>query len=163
MNSNFKIGGVYDVVCKDANGNVKWEDTAKNNVPDAGVNHALDVLLHGATQVSTWYLGLKNTGTPTAADTLASHSSWAENTNYTGDRKEYVEAAASSKTVTNSANKASFAIDTDSQTISGAFLCSVASGTSGTLLSVADFTGGDKSVDDGDTLEVTFTFTGASA
>jgi hypothetical protein len=43
-------------------------------------------------------------------------------------------------------------------TIAGAFLCNVASGTSGVLFSAGDFTGGDKSVASGDTLNVTYTF-----
>jgi hypothetical protein len=43
-------------------------------------------------------------------------------------------------------------------TIAGAFLCNVSSGTSGILFSAGDFTGGDKLVDSGDTLNVTYTF-----
>jgi hypothetical protein len=43
-------------------------------------------------------------------------------------------------------------------TIGGAFLCTVASGSSGVLFSAGDFTGGDKLVDSGDTLNVTYTF-----
>lgn len=44
------------------------------------------------------------------------------------------------------------------QTIAGAFLTSVNSGTSGVLFSANNFSGGDKSVDSGDTLSVTYTF-----
>ena len=84
-----------------------------------------------------------------------------EESSYTGNRQEYVEAAASSQSITNSANKASFSINADSQTAGGAFLASVATGTSGTLLCCAAFTGGNKSVDDGDTLEVTYTVSAA--
>jgi hypothetical protein len=43
-------------------------------------------------------------------------------------------------------------------TVAGAFLSSVDSGTSGVLFSVGSFTGGDKFVDSGDTLNVTYTF-----
>ena len=163
MESTFKIGGTFEAVCYGPDGKEKWRDTAKNLVPNAALNHILDVILHGTTAIETWYVGLKSTGTPAAADTLASHSTWTVNENYTGDRKEYTEAAASSQSVTNSANKASFSIDTDSQTIAGAFLASAATGTSGTLLCVADFTGGNKSCDNGDTLEVTYTISAADA
>jgi len=163
MESGFKVGGVFEVECFGPDGKLKWKDTAKNLVTNEGLDHILDVVLHGETAVSPWYIGLKNTGTPAAGDTLASHGTWTENTNYTGDRQEYVEAAASSQSVTNSASKASFSISVDSQTISGAFLAGAATGTSDTLLCVADFTGGDKSADNGDTLEVTYTISAADA
>ena len=163
MEDNFKIGGIFNVVCYDKDGVEKWRDEAKNIVPDAGLNHILDVVVHGTTAVSPWYIGLKGVGTAVAADTLASHASWTENTAYTGDRKEMVEAAASGKSISNSASKATFAITSDAQTIAGSFLASTATGTSGVLLSVADFTGGNKSCDSGDSLEVTYTLSAATS
>ena len=156
IKNGIKLGGYFDVVCRGPDGVVKWRERAHNLITNEGLDHILDVVLHGDTPVSPWYVGLKNTGTPAAGDTLASHVSWAENSNYTGDRKAYDEAAASSQSTTNSASKASFAIDTDSQTITGAFLCSVATTTTGTLLCAADFSS-SKAADDGDTLEVTYT------
>lgn len=161
LNAPFRIGGIFEVDCYGPDGELKWQDKAKNLVTNEGLDHILDVVLHAATQVTTWYVGLKGTGTPAAGDTLASHATWTENSNYTGDRQEYVEAAASSQSITNSANKASFPITSDAQTIAGAFLASAATGTSGTLLCVADFTGGNKSCDNGDTLEVTYTISAA--
>jgi len=164
MESAFKIGGVFDVECFGPDGNLKWKDTAKNLVPDAGLNHILDVVLHGTTPVSPWYVGLTD-GTPTAAagDTIASHAGWVEVTAYTGNRQEYVEAAASGKSTTNSASKASFPITADSTTVGGAFLFEAATGTTGVLLCVAAFTGGDKACDNGDTLSVTYTMSAADA
>ena len=160
--ARFRIGGVFTVDCFNPQGVLRWTAVAKNLVTNVGLDHILDVVLHAAAQVGTWYVGLKGTGTPAAGDTLATHATWTENTNYTeGARVAYNEAAASSQSITNSANKASFSINADTQTIAGAFLASVASGTSGTLLCVADFTGGNKSADSGDTLEVTYTISAA--
>lgn len=156
----FNFGGVFKVRCFGPDGNLKWEDVAKNLVVNEGLNHILDVVLHNQSQVTTWYIGLKNTGSPAAADTLASHAGWTENTNYTGDRKEFVEGAASGQSIDNVGNEAQFSINADSQTIAGAFLCSVATGTSGTLLCAADFASA-KSCDNGDTLEVTYTVSAA--
>jgi len=163
MKQGMRVGGVFTVKCFGPDGKLKWEDIAKNLITNEGLDHILDVLLTGSgeSQVDPWYVGLKNTGTPAAGDTLAAHATWTENANYTGDRKEYVDVASSGQSITNAASKASFSIDTNSQTIAGAFLCSAQTGTSGILLCVADFTGGDKSADSGDTLEVTYVISAA--
>lgn len=155
-----KFRGFCHIDCFGPDGKLKWSEENHNIVTNVGLNHILDVVLHGSSQVTTWYVGLKNTGSVAAGDTLASHGGWTENSNYTGNRQEYVEAAASSQSTTNSANKASFPITSDSQTIAGAFLASAATGTSGTLLCVADFSS-SKSADNGDTLEVTYTISAA--
>ena len=135
-----------------------------NIVTNVGLNHILDTELHNATQVATWYVGIKNTGSPAAGDTMASHAGWTENTNYDeATRVEYEEAAASGQSITNSANKATFTIDTDTQTIHGAFLVSNSTkgGSTGTLLCVADFAS-SKACDDNDVLEVTYTVSAAA-
>lgn len=160
MRNGIKIGGVFLVECYGPDGRLKWREWAENLITNEGLDHILDVVLHAASQVTTWYVGLKNTGAPAAGDTLASHAGWTENSNYTGNRQEYVEAAASGQSITNSANKASFSINADSQTIAGAFLASVATGTSGTLLCVANFSS-SKSADNGDTVQVTYTVSAA--
>ena len=156
-----RVGGVFNFKCYGPDGILKWEEDAKNLVPTAGLNHIVDVILNSGTQITTWYIGLKNTGTPAAGDTLASHASWTENSNYTGDRKSWTGSAAASGSTNNSSNKASFSINADSQTIAGAFIASASTGTTGTLLCAADFTGGNKSLGNGDTLEVTYTFSAA--
>lgn len=163
MRAGFRIGGTFTVVCKGPDGRVKWTETAHNLVTNVGLNHILDVILHGSSQVSTWYVGLKNTGAPAAADTLASHSGWTENENYSeATRPAYVEAAASSQSITNSASPAEFSINADSQTIAGAFLASDSTkgGTTGTLLCAVNFSSA-RSADNGDTLQVTYTISAA--
>lgn len=157
-----RIGGVFSVECNGPDGRVKWVETCHNLVVNEGLNFLLNSTFHGTTQVTTWYCGLKNTGTIAAADTLASHSGWTENSNYAGNRKAYEEAAASGQSMTNSASKAVFTISADSQTIAGAFLCSAETGTSGTLFCVADFASA-KSADNGDVINLTYQLTAADA
>ena len=167
MESNEKVnwGFRYKLVCKDPEGNVKWIQEDHNIVPTVSLNHIIDVTLRNQTQVATWYVGLTD-GTPTVAagDTMSSHAGWAEVTAYDESvRQTLTLAAASGGSSSNSASVATFTISTNSTTIGGAFITSdsTKSGTSGTLFSVAAFTGGDKSADDGDTLEVTATITAA--
>jgi hypothetical protein len=161
--NELKLKGIWHVVCRGANGSPKWEETVRNLIVDAGVNHALDVALSNGTQTATWYIGLKNAGTIAAGDTMASHAGWTENENYSESvRQTWSDGGVSSKSVDNSGSPATFSIDTDSQTIAGLFLTSdnTKGGTSGTLFSAADFASA-KAVDNGDTLEVTYTVTGA--
>ena len=160
---NIKFKAVWIFECYDKNGDLKWVDGFQNLVVTEGLNHILDVEFNGTTQDTTWFLGLKNAGTVAAGDTLASHAGWTENTNYTGDRQPLVTIAAVAGAITNSASKASFSITVDTQTIAGGFLTTVNTGTLGVLFSAKDFTGGNKSADNGDTLEVTLTITGSSS
>ena len=162
-------GGVYSVVCHDANGNVKWSDSFHNLVVNQGLQDMNSKYFSGSGYTAAWYLGLVtgpgsgNTYLP--ANTLASHAGWTENTNYAGNRKAatFGTATTADPSVINNAvatggTPAVFTMNANAQVISGAFLCSVTSGTSVILFSAGDFTGGDKTVDSGDTLTVTYTF-----
>lgn len=158
-------GGVYSVVCHDADGNVKWADSFHNLVVNQGLQDMNSKYFSGSGYTAAWYLGLvtgPGSGTTfAAADTLASHAGWTENTAYTGNRKAATFGTATTadpSVISNSASPAVFTMNTNAQVIAGAFLCSVTSGTSGVLFSAGDFTGGDKTVDSGDTLTVTYTF-----
>lgn len=158
-------GGVYTVVCHDANGNLKWTDSFHNLVVNQGLQDMNSKYFSGSGYTAAWYLGLvtgPGSGTAYAAgDTLASHAGWTENTAYTGNRKAATFGTATTadpSVISNSASAAVFTMSSNAQVIAGAFLCSVASGTSGILFSAGDFTGGDKTVDSGDTLTVTYTF-----
>ena len=75
-NVDIGLANYWKVTCLDADGNVKWEENKKNIIVTAGLNHILDTQFHATTQVTTWYIGLKGAGTPIAANTMASHSSW---------------------------------------------------------------------------------------
>ena len=156
-------GGVYTVECVAPDGTVKWTDTFPNLVMNEGVQYMNTQTFKGASYTAAWYLGLvtgPGSGTTFAAtDTLASHS-WTESVAYAGSRKAVTFGTATTanpSVISNSASPASFVMNA-TVTIAGAFLTNVSSGTSGILFSAGDFTGGDKFVDSGDTLNVTYTF-----
>jgi hypothetical protein len=128
-----------------------------NGIKTVGKNLLLDVMFHGGTAAGTWYIGLMDNSGYTAenaADTLASHAGWNEFTNYTGNRQEWVEDAASSGSITNS-TASTFAI-LGSGTLKGIFVCSAATGTSGTLWSSASFAS-TVPVSNGDDINITYT------
>jgi hypothetical protein len=155
----------WEVECKDKQGNLKWTDTIDNLVVNEGLDHILESTLAGGSQITTWYVGLLNDSpTVAATDTMSSHAGWTENTNYDeAVRQTWTPGSVASQSVDNSASKATFTMDTDSDTVAGAFLVSnsTKSGSTGVLYSGGAFSGGDKSVDDGDTLTVTLTATQA--
>lgn len=161
------VMGRWQITCRDKHGNLKWTDVIENLVTNAGLNYLLDAGLSGGTQVTTWYVGLTD-GTPTAnaADTMASHAGWTEVEAYDeATRVAWTDGGASNQSVSNSGSAAEFTISTNSTTVGGAFLVSNSTkgGTTGTLYAVGAFSAGDKSLDDGDVLTVTATFTAAAA
>jgi hypothetical protein len=165
MKSGARVGGVFTVTCIGPDGKIKWTEVAHNLVTNVGLQHILDILFVSATtQIDPWYVGITNaTPSPAAGDTMASHAGWTENENYSeATRQTYVDVRANQQ-VTNNASKASFSIDTNTQSIGGAFLTSVNTkgGATGTLLCCAAFSAGNKAADDGDTLQVEYQFSAA--
>lgn len=152
------VTGTYTVECFDAAGNLKWSDQIKNLVVTVGKNDLLDKYFSGSAYTAAWYLGLINSGgTYAAADTMSSHAGWTEATGYaaaTRPAPSWGAASAGSKATTATA----FSINATA-TIGGAFLTSnnTKSGTTGILYSAGNFTGGNRSVASGDTLNVTYT------
>lgn len=161
LQSELTFAGVYKLDCFNNEGELKWSEIAKNTVVDEGINHILDVQFHGESQVNPWYIGLKSTGTEAAGDTLASHGTWTEFTDYSGNRQEFVEAAAAAKSITNTASPATFNI-TGAGTVAGCMIASVLSGSSGKLFSATDFAS-PRTVANTDVINVTWTLTGADA
>jgi hypothetical protein len=160
-----RFRGHWDIVCRDKHGTEKWRDTIENLVTNEGLNHLLDVTLSGATQDTTWFVGLVS-ATPTiaAGNTLASHAGWTEVTAYDEtNRVAWVDGGVASQSVSNTASPATFTISTNGTDVGGAFLAGVNTGSSGVLYAAGAFTAGNKSLDDGDTLDVTFTATAAAA
>jgi hypothetical protein len=160
-----KGGGVYQIQCLDKDGNVKWEDSTHNLVVNEGLQSMNTQYFKGSTYTAAFFLGLvtgPGSGTTfAAADTLASHAGWTEFTNYSGSRKTvtFGTATTADPSVIATSSAVGFTISGAGGTVAGAFLCTVASGTSGVLFSEADFQSpGDRVVVSGDTLNVTYTF-----
>jgi len=159
--SNFgvRVGVHYKLWCYDKLKKLKWvNEILCNLVVTEGRNLLLDNTFTVPAAAVTFFVGLitgPGSGTTYAAeDLLDSHTGWVENADYAGDRKAFVpNAAASSGAISNSSSKASFAINATA-TLAGAFLTSAESGTTGALFGAGDFTGGDRSVEDGDTVNV---------
>jgi hypothetical protein len=158
-------GGVFTVQCHDKDGNLKWEIAQPNLVVNQGLAFMNDTFFSGSGYTAGWYLGLISGTAPTiaATDTLASHVGWTEvpvTSGYTGNRKAVTFGSATSAdpSVITNPTAVQFAM-LGTYVVSGAFLCTVASGTSGTLFSASEFEApGDRSVVSGDTLNVTYTF-----
>ena len=163
---NPRGGGVFHVQCFDKDGNLKWEDRMHNLVVNEGLQDMNTQYFKGSSYTGAFYMGLitgPGSGTTYAAsDTLASHGGWTEFTNYSGSRKAMTFGSATSadpSVISNSGSPSSFAITGAGGTVAGAFVCTVSSGTSGVLFSEADFQSpGDRVVVNGDTLNVTYTF-----
>jgi len=163
-----RLGGFFDVVCKDPAGKIKWREKAHNLVTNEGLDHILDVVLHAATQITTWYVAIFNDDHTVAAGDTYAVPGFTESSAYDeANRQEYEEAAASSQSITNSANKATLTMSATT-TIYGAALVGGGTGAStkddqaggGTLLCAAQFSS-SKSVEDDDTLEITYTISAA--
>jgi len=173
------IEGHYHVVCRDADGNIKWEDEFPNLVNAGGKQLMLDTLLSGTSYTTVGpFLGLiSGTGlTFAAADTLTSKT-WTEFTNYTvggsavRGTASFSSATSSGTTPTNvttkTASAITYTITGGGGTVGGCFLVtgtgasSTQGNTSGTLYSAGAFSTA-KITTAGDTVSVTYSTTATS-
>jgi hypothetical protein len=180
-NENMGIEGHYHVVCRDKDGNVKWEESFPNLVNAVGKQLMLDTLLRTTGTYTTVgpYLGLISTTSPTflAADTMSSHAGWSEFTNYTvggsAVRGTAVFASATSSglspsnVTTSAATAITYTITGAGGNVTGCFLVtgsgasSTQGNTSGTLYSAGAFSTA-KTTTAGDTVSVTYSTTATS-
>jgi hypothetical protein len=174
------IAGYYHVECRDAAGNLKWEEEFPNLVVAVGKELMLDTLLKGSgyTVVGP-YLGLiSGSGSTFAAgDTMTSHGGWTEFTNYTvggsAVRGTAVFGSATSSgsspsnVTTSAASAITYTITGAGGTVGGCFLVtgsgasSTQSNTGGTLYSAGNFSTA-KVTTAGDTVSVTYSTTATS-
>lgn len=166
FNAGFGLSTRYEIECFDADGNLKWREDFHNLVVNVGLDDNLDKYFKGSTYTAAHYVGLTD-GTPTVAagDTMASHVGWVEVTDYSESvRQTLTLGTVSGQSVDNSASKASFSIN-GTATVGGAFVAtdSTKGGTTGILYGAGAFTGGDKAVSNGDTLNVTVTLSASAS
>ncbi len=167
-----EIEGVFICECFGPDGELKWRDEFPNTVVTVGKNALLDDALAGSAYTVTGpFMGLISSTSFTAiaaADTMTSHAGWLEAGNanaptYSGNRKTCVWSAAAAGVKALSVALA-FAI-TGTGTIKGGFITfgtgalNTIDNTAGTLFSAGLFTGGDRAVLSGDTVNVSYSVT----
>lgn len=156
---------VWNVECRDKDGNLKWEEDINNLVTDEGVNDLLNKYFKGSAYTAAWYVGLiaDGAGALATTDTAASHAGWTEFVDYTSvTRPVLTLGAVAAKSASNSASRAAFTLNL-AGTIRGCFLAtSAAKGlTSGLIYSEALFTTGNKVLANGDTVAISCSVSGA--
>lgn len=166
------LANYYHVECIDADGNLKWKETIKNLVTTEGLNYIMEVAFKGSgtqTQITTWYVGLKDTGAAQASDAAANigAQNWTEYTEYSeANRQALTLGTVTAGSVNNSGSVAAFTISSPAPDVYGVFVVddNTKSGQSPAtvLYGVGDFAAA-KVVDPNDTLNVTVTLSAASA
>ena len=177
-NETVGVEGFYQVECRDAQGNLKWNEEFPNLVVAIGKQLLLDTLLKGsAYSVVGPFLGLiGNSTTFAAADTMSSKT-WTEFVNYTvgGSAVRGTAVFASSTSTgttpsnvtTSAATPIVYTITGAGGTVYGCFLVTgtgavnTQSSTAGTLYSEGNFSVA-KAVTAGDTVSVTYSTTATS-
>ena len=176
------VHGHYHVVCRDKNGNIKWEEEFPNLVVAAGKQLMLDTLLKTSGTYTTVgpFLGLTKVSlTPAATDTMTTlvTTNAAEFTNYTvggsavRGTATFASATSSGTTpsnvTTSTASAITYTITGAGGTVYGCFLVtgtgavSTQSSTAGTLYSEGNFSTA-KVTTAGDTVSVTYSTTATS-
>lgn len=166
-NARLKGGGIFTVRCRDKEGNLKWEQKSHNLVVNVGLADMNTKYFKGSGYTAAWYIGIYGpaaSNNPSSTDTMASHAGWTEVTAYSNaTRPAAVFGAATTadpSVIANSASPAQFLVNA-SANVGGAFLTTGdgKGGSSGTLFSASDFAApGDRTVQNGDVLSVTYTF-----
>ena len=161
--------GYFTVECFGPDGELKWRDTVENTVVTVGKNLMLDTALAGSGySVVGPFIGLISSvsySAIAAGDTMTSHAGWTEAgganaPTYTAPRKTAAWSPASGGSKALSA-ALSYAI-TGTGTVKGCFVVygsgavSTIDNTGGVLWSAGLFSGGDKAVGSGDTLNVNY-------
>jgi len=147
---------------------IKWADSFPNTVCDLGANDLLDKYFAGSAYTAAFYVGLISSTSYTAiaaANTMASHAGWLEAgvanapTYSQANRPALNMASAASARAKATSAVSAFSI-TGTGTVKGAFITTnnTKDGTTGILYSAGLFSGGDRAVISGDTVNVSGSF-----
>lgn len=160
IHQGMEIHGHYIVNCVGADGKVRWSESFDNLVTTVGKNDMLDKYLAGSTWTTgTVYMMLKSTGSAAAADTMASHAGWTElNASASSGARQSVSFSAASAGSKATSAAVAWSI-TGTATVAGVAIVISGSATNGNttgvLFSAGDFSA-SRSVQNGDTLNVTY-------
>lgn len=161
-----KLKGKYTYELFDKEGNLKdtWE--SYNTITNQGLQSIIDVGFLSSTQITNWYVGVytARTGTPANLTTASIGVDITEFTNYSESTRPGYSGTRTNESLSNALSKAAFSI-TGSGTILGSFLIdsNAKSTTSGNVLFSLDDFPSSRTVGNGDTLNVTYQLTLASA
>jgi len=163
--NGLRAGGIWGIEVFNK-GQLVSKSSCHNIVTDEGLNRLLDVMFHGTTQIGTWYVELFENDFTADGDETYDVPGYTICTAYDeSTRPAYVEAAASGKSITNSANKAVFTMNAG-KTIYGASLVSLntkndhTAGADNVLFCVGKF-GTAQPVISGNVVNVTYTVSAA--
>lgn len=159
--ANVRFDNYLDVYAPDGLG---WQ-RSKNLVTTEGKNHMLDVVLHGASAVSTWYVApssgnVEPSATWTHAGATAYHTVATELSSAQvspSTRQTFDESAASAGSTSNVASPSTITSLADNITIYGVGLCSLStrqSTAAGTLLAASKYATARVLATTGDTLGI---------
>jgi hypothetical protein len=162
------IGGSFGSEVKNAGGDIiQPYEEGPNIICNEGLDHVLNAVLNGETQVDPWYVGIHKANVAVVAGTTGATVSSATTEIVISDvsetvRETYVEAVSTAQSTTNSASKASYTSSV-TMTIYGAWLISTAAfgDTAGILLAGSLF-GSSRALVATDELLVTYTINATS-
>ena len=123
------IKSIWDVECRDKDGNLKWQETCENLVTNQGLQTLLDVMFLAGTQivVADWVVGLTESGSSATSASTYAVPVYTECLSYAGNRKGYV-GVRSAQTITNNASKAVFTMNAAKNLLGGFLVGGAAAG-----------------------------------
>ena len=147
-------------------GELVWEDSNHNIIPNAALTDILGVYFANGTQSPTWYMVPAEDGPPVfaAGDTPSSHAGWTENEDYNEAVRQTYVGVVTGSNITNSASPAVINITVGSGFGGSAlFNSNTKGGTSGIMASGVVATQGDQTLGAGGSLSMVYSITGADA